>query len=305
VSAIEVTTQAQLDEALKKKLSPGDYIACVGGTPYNRLIVRGSAHVVARESAHVEAWESAHVEAWESAHVEARGSAHVEARGSAHVVARESAHVEAWESAHVVAWGSAHVVAWGSAHVEAWESAHVEAWESAHVEAWESAHVEAWESAHVEAWESAHVVASKFVAIHKRSSHRGRINGGVVIEVPDVSKMTPAEWADYYGAKVSRGNVLLYKAVDDDYSTPQARQREIAYTVGAKVKADDWKPTKACGNGLHACAAPVLSRSYNPDATRYVQVKAKLADVVVIDDKVKAPALTVVCECDIHGDPLA
>jgi hypothetical protein len=116
MSAIEVTTQAQLDKALKN-LKPGDYVACIGGSIYSPLVVSGSAHV----------------EAWESAHVVARESAHVVARESAHVAARESAHVAARESAHVVAWGSAHVVAWESAHVVARESAHVVAWGSAHV----------------------------------------------------------------------------------------------------------------------------------------------------------------------------
>lgn len=148
-------------------------------------------------------------------------------------------------------------------------------------------------------------MATKFVAVHKQPSHCGRINGGVIIDIPDVSKMSPAEWCDYYGAATTRGTAILYKAVDDDYATPHARQRGIFYTVGAKVKAADWEAVPECGNGLHACASPAMAKRYNESATRYVQVKAKLADLVVIDDKVKAPALTVVCECDVYGVPLA
>ena len=112
MSCIDVRTQNELDEALKR----GDRPHCVG-----------DALFVARESAHVEAWGSAHVEAW--------GSAHVVARGSAHVVARESAHVVAWESAHVEAWGSAHVVAWESAHVVARESAQLQIYDRVQVKA--------------------------------------------------------------------------------------------------------------------------------------------------------------------------
>ena len=219
MSAIEVTTQAQLDKALKN-LKPGDYVACIGGSIYSPLVVSGSAHVVARESAHVEAWESAHVVAWGSAHVEARESAHVEAR----------------------------------------------------------------ESAHVEARGSSHVVASPYVAVTKQTSHRGTINGGVVIEIPEIT--TAQQWIDFHGLTVKRGLVTLYKAVDDDWKSGYG----FTYTPGSKPKCDDWDPHNGCGNGLHFTAHPLISKSYMPNATRYVACPVKVTELVVIDnEKVKAP----------------
>jgi hypothetical protein len=102
---IEVTTQAQLDKALKKTDGgKKELIVCLGK---GRFRVGGSASVVARESASVVAWESASVVA----------------RGSASVVAWESASVEARESASVVAWGSASVRAHTRSKIKASKSA--------------------------------------------------------------------------------------------------------------------------------------------------------------------------------------
>jgi hypothetical protein len=291
VSAIEVTTQAQLDKALKN-LKPGDYVVCLGGSIYSPLVVRGSSHVeawesshveargsshvVARGSSHVEAWESSHVVAWGSSHVVAWGSSHVVARESSHVVARGSSHVEAWESSHVVAWGSSHVVARGSSHVEAWESSHVVAWGSSHVVAWGSSHVVA--------RESSHVVATPYVAVTKQTSHRGTIAGGVIIEIPEIR--TAADWINFHRLTVKRGLVTLYKAVDDDWRSGYG----FAYTPGTKPACDDWEPHPGCGQGLHFTAHPLISKSYMSEATRYVACPIKVAEIVVIDnEKVKAP----------------
>ena len=255
MSAIEVTTQAQLDKALAK-LKDGDWIVCLGGIWNNPLVVYGSAPVEASGSATVEASGSATVRAY--------GSATVRASGSATVWASGSATVRASGSATVRASGSATVRAYGSATVR----------------------------------------ASQCVAVHRMPCGAPKITGGVILDVPDPATLDARDWCDYYGVEVSRGYASLFKAVDDDWSTPRARAAGIFYTVGAKIVAPDWKPTAACGNGLHASPRPMLARGYNDAATRYVQVKAKVADIVVIDNKVKVPALTVVCECDLNGDPV-
>ena len=220
MSAIEVTTQAQLDKALKN-LKDGDYVVCLGGTWDKPLIVRGSSSVVA------------------------------------------------WDSSRVVARGSSRVVAWDSSSVEARDSSSVE--------------------------------AGKYVAIHKHPRGKQKINGGVVIDVPDVTKLDARGWCDYYGVQVSRGYAVLFKCVDDDYATDHSRNAGIFYTPGAKVTAPDWKKTKACGNGLHVSPRPSAAREYH-NGTKFVAVKARLADIVVIDNKVKVPALTVVGEVDQWGD---
>src|SRR3990167_1717939 len=182
MATLEVTTQAQLDAALKK-WKPGDVVMCLGGTWDRPLVVSGSATV----------WAS--------------GSATVRAYDSATVWASGSATVGAYESATVGAYGSATVRASDSATVRAYESATVRASDSATVRAYESATVE----------------ATCRVAIHKHSNGP-KINGGVLIEVPDLTKLTPAEWCDYYGVEVKRNQATLYKAVDDNLTTRQDRK---------------------------------------------------------------------------------
>ena len=159
-------------------------------------------------------------------------------------------------------------------------------------------------SSHVVAWGSSHVEASRFVSVHKMPSHRKTISGGVIIEVPDTEKFTPAEWCDYYGVKVSRGSAVLYKALDDGLSTSYARRKGIVYTPGLKVTAPDWLTVKECGNGLHCSPHPAMAESYNSGASRYVAVKVKIADAVVLGDKVKVPSVSVLHECDRAGAPL-
>jgi hypothetical protein len=203
MSAIEVTTQAQLDKALKN-LKDGDWIVCLGGTRVSPLTVRGSSHV----------------EAW----------------GSSHVEARESSHVEARESSHVVAWGSSHVV------------------------------------------------ATPYVAVTKQIGHYGAINGGVIIEIPQVT--TAEEWLAFQGLTAKRGLVTLYKAVDDEWKSGYG----FTYAPGSKPACDDWNARSECGGGLHFTAHPLISKGYMQTATRFVACPVRVSELVVIDnEKVKAP----------------
>ncbi len=101
MSTRTVTTQAELDAALAKRVS---------------TIIIDSPRGV---------WLT----------ISDSGSATVRASGSATVAAWDSATVRAWDSATVRAWGSATVRAWGSATVRAWGSATVEAskWVAVHL----------------------------------------------------------------------------------------------------------------------------------------------------------------------------
>ncbi|HET7566499.1 MAG TPA: hypothetical protein VFJ91_00785, partial [Gaiellaceae bacterium] len=76
MSAIEVTTQAQLDKALKSRKA-GDWIVCLGGTWNRPLFLDGNASVEADGNASVEADGNASVEADGNASVEADGNASV------------------------------------------------------------------------------------------------------------------------------------------------------------------------------------------------------------------------------------
>ena len=143
------------------------------------------------------------------------------------------------------------------------------------------------------------------MAVHHRvADRRVKITGGVLVEVPELD--TPTAWCAYHDVAVRDGIATLYKAVSDDHATSYSRAAGIFYVPGTTVEAPDFRPTPECGAGLHACAHPIDALVYHDTATRYVAVTAPLADLVVIDrTKVKVPRLTVVCEVDIDGAPIA
>jgi hypothetical protein len=167
------------------------------------------------------------------------------------------------------------------------------------VRAYDSASVRASGSASVSASGSASVRASKGVSIHKQPSSRGKLQGGVLIEVPDLDSCDAATWLDWYGIDVKRGFAVLFKAVNADWQT--TRGPEWTYAPGRKVVAADFAPTRECGQGLHLCAAPHISQRYLEGATRFVAVKVRAADLIPLGDKVKVPSCTVLHEVDEHG----
>jgi hypothetical protein len=323
MSTRTVTTQAELDAALAKRVS-----TIIIDSPRGVWLTisdSGSATVAAWGSATVEAWGSATVRASDSATVRASGSATVRASDSATVEASGSATVAAWGSATVEAWGSATVrasdsatvrasgsatvrasdsatvEASGSATVRASDSATVEASGSATVEASGSATVRASDSATVEASGSATVRASKWVAVHLFSA-RATVSGGVVIDVSALDLDELDTWAEYHGATVTDGALTAYKAVGDDW---QADRKGWVYAPGATVTAEDWDAKPECGGGLHLCLTPRKSRGYYSAATRYVECLIDMSEAVVVDrDKVKARSVRVVREVTIDGEPV-
>ncbi len=203
-----------------------------------------------------------------SSSVVARGSSRVEARDSSSVVARDSSRVVAWDSSRVVARDSSSVVARDSSSVVAWDSSRV--------------------------------VAGKFTAVHLHSA-RATIKGGVLIDLTKLDLNDASVWLDYHGVKVTRaGYATVYKAVLDDWTT--GRGAEWTYSPGATVTAVDFKPTRSCGAGLHFGVSPAHSAGYLTDATRFVAVKVKAADLIPLDDKCKAPSCVVLHEVDRFGD---
>jgi hypothetical protein len=276
--------------------------------------------VVARGSSAplVVAWESSapRVEAWESS------APLVVARGSSAplVVAWESSAplVVAWESSAplVVARGSSapRVVARGSSapRVEAWESSapRVEARGSSapRVEARGSSAplVVAWESSAPRG--SVGKYAAIVLGVHDKA--KPNIPGAIILETPKIE--TSADWCDYYGAKVEDDVAILFKAVDDDYSTGNARGKGIFYTPGSQPEAPDWDGGKAeCGGGLHFSPHPVIALQFNDGATKFVACPVALSDIVVhknasYPNKIKAPRVCApVFEVDRDGEPVS
>ena len=190
-----------------------------------------------------------------------------------------------------------------SATVTASDSATVRAYDGATVTAYDSATVTAYDSATVTAYGSATVTASPKVAVHLHSADV-KVSGGVVI---DVSKPVtdPAEWCDYHSVQVSEAGVAtVYKAVDDDYRSGY----RFDYTPGTKPSAPDWRDNNDCGNGLHFSPSPTQALAYAEDATRFLAVGVKVADLRPIPGgtaKCKAPRVVRACvEVDIDGRPV-
>jgi uncharacterized protein YciI len=303
---IEVRTQAQLDAAVKKA-GPFDIIVIQGDGPFiftgsssPTVVARGSSSptVVARGSS------SPRVEAWESS------SPRVVARGSS------SPRVEAWESSSPTVEAressSPTVVARGSSspRVVARESS------SPRVEAWESSspRVVARESSspRVEAWESSSFTGSigKYAALVARKQDHAKVTIPGALILPEPKIETPADWCDYYGVTVKRGMATLFKALDDDYSTDNARRKGIFYLPGTSPAAPDWDPVPECGGGLHFSPSPMAALNFNPSAKRFVACPVRLTDIVVHESpmhpaKVKAPRVSgKVVEVDRDGEPL-
>ena len=152
---------------------------------------------------------------------------------------------------------------------------------------------------------SAQVRASKYVAVTKDRGHRGRVDGGVVIELPAIT--SAEEWCEFYGVEVVDGVATLFKAVDDDFKSGYG----FAYTPGTAPEAPDWDGGKAeCGGGLHFSPLPFLAAGFHREATRYVACPVSLEDIAVHEDavhpsKVKARRVCAPCyECDIDGEAL-
>jgi cytoskeletal protein CcmA (bactofilin family) len=315
---MKVTTQAELDNALSVDgyseidiCSPyGVWLTIIDNNgkyveAHNSAMVRAydSATVTASGSATVRAYDSATVTASGSATVTASGSAMVTASGSAMVRAYDSATVRASGSAMVRASGSAMVRAYGSATVRAHGSATVRAYDSATVTASGSATVTAYDSATVTASGSATVTASQYVAVHLHSK-RVTINGGVVIDITNLDRTQIETWADYHGAEIIDGEVIVHKAVNDDMKS----HRGFAYPIGETVECPDWDAGDFCGNGLHLSPRPHHALAYLEEATRFLRCAVPLDELTIIDGnssgtpKLKARVVRVIAEVDIDGN---
>jgi len=137
-----------------------------------------------------------------------------------------------------------------------------------------------------------------------------KIAGGGFVSRADVS--TPANWCEFYGAKVSNGVATLFKVVKLDYRTPQ---RNFAYTPGTTPVAADWDGgARECGGGLHFSPTThstlTFAEGLTRDQRKFVACPVALADMVVHPDgsypqKCKAPRLAGPCwEVNEDGDPV-
>ena len=194
---------------------------------------------------------------------------------------------------------------YGSAQVTASDSAQVRASGSAQVRAFGSAQVRAYGSAQVTASDSAQVTASDFnaVTIH---GQKVKAKGGVQIRIPEIA--TAKEWCDFYGVDIKKGVAVLFKGVDEDFSTDNARIRGIFYTSGGKPQAADWDGGEAeCGGGLHFSPSPIHTLKFNSAAKHFMACPLKVSQIKVhknakYPEKIKAAGVcAAIWEVDICG----
>lgn len=152
---------------------------------------------------------------------------------------------------------------------------------------------------------SATVTASKMVPVHVFTRYGGtpKVTGGIVLKVPNLDQCDAATWLDYHGINATKaGYATLYKAVNDQWEASHGNA--WVYEPGRTVTANDYAPTRVCGQGLHLGATPHHAAAYNADATRYVAVKVAVADLIPLGDKVKVRSCRVLHEVTYDGQPL-
>jgi len=192
----------------------------------------------------------------------------------------------------VRACDSSTVTAYDSSTVRAYDSSTVRAYGSSTVRAYGSSTVRAYDSSTVTAYDSSTVRARSRVAVHLHSG-RATIAGGVLIDHTQ-EPTDPAAWCTYHDVTVADGIATVYKAVDDQWTTP----RGTSYSPGALPKAADWRDDHECGGGLHFSPTPVEALAYHLEATRFVAVGIAVADLrPILGDIPKCKAARVVAAC--------
>lgn len=155
-------------------------------------------------------------------------------------------------------------------------------------------------SSRVVAWGSSRVEACKYVAIHLHSKRVTLTGEGVVIDVTAIDTNRVPDFIDYHGVAVEDGWATVYKAVDDDLISGYG----FKYPIGETVTAPNWRPSPACGHGLHFGFRPAVAKGYFGGATRFLECRVKVAGLIALGDKVKSSSCFVVREVDIHGTPV-
>ena len=185
--------------------------------------------------------------------------------------------------------------------VEAWGSSSVVARESSRVVARESSSVEAYAASALSLFGirvSAKATAKVAVHLHDKST----CNGGV--QIPVNRPQTPEEWCEWYGVEIHNGHALLYKAVDNNFSSPYG----ASYSPGTHTTASDWDGGEVeCGRGLHFCSTPTGSKAFNDSATKFIACLVPLSEIAVhpngsSPEKIKSKSCWNHYECDQFGE---
>lgn len=299
-------THFVLDQkALDKAIAVGEKPECWGAATFRvsrgevcacgecRLYASGSSIVRAMLSARVRARDNVLVYAHDDSIVVASGRAIVIALDDARVIASENATVYATDKAEVRARGNCTIIARDETQITARGDCWIDAASFSNVIAHDRCRVLAYDHTVVEAHDASVVFANQCLdGIYK-------LNGDARSE-PLVFE-TPADWCAFYGVAVNNDIAILYKAVDDDFSTNYARPKQIFYTPVSTPVAPDWDGgAEECGGGLHFSPWPALVYDYMFPPVHIIACPVRLDDMAVFPQpefptKIKARAVSAPC----------
>lgn len=304
-----VHTQAELDDALAQGKTP----ECVGRGPFRisqgAVIGRGST-IIAEGKGVVYALADTHVQATGDAVVYAHDNSDVKAVGRSYVIASDESRIRASDHATVYATHRVYVSAHKQAFIIARSNAVIHARDACRIDAGGTARVIALDRSRIIVQDWASVQADGRAKVYKPTIAEGEISLG-----PNATVVRPAlydvvNWCVFYGVKVSGDTAILYKAVDEDYSTSFAREVGIYYKPGAMPEASDWDDGKdECGGGLHFSPAPIYALDFYQYPAHFIACPVRLKDmrsqtVPVYPSKIKAQRVCQPCfEVDIRGEP--
>jgi hypothetical protein len=337
-----VTTQAELDQAIKDKIDWIDIRSTAGVwievRAYGQSTVRayGQSTVTAYDQSTVTAYDQSTVRAYDQSTVTAYGQSTVRAYdqstvtaygqstvraygqstvtaydqstvtayGQSTVTAYGQSTVTAYGQSTVRAYGQSTVTAYGQSTVRAYDQSTVRAYDQSTVTAYGQSTVRAYDQSTVRADDQSTVTAGKGVAVHLHSASVN-LSGGVVLDHTKLADLTAKEWCDYYGVEVKRGIATLFKAVNNKWTT----SRGFDYSPGSKPSCGDFNDTDSCGGGLHFGPTPWHAKAYFYEATKFVAVGVRVSELRPISDgtaKAKAPRVVRACvEVDIDGNVIA
>ena len=137
--------------------------------------------------------------------------------------------------------------------------------------------------------------------MYETPEERAERDARIAEEIRNAKRNEKRNWLRAYGLTARRGFVTLYKAVDDNLRSGY----QFHYPIGQTVACDDFRPNRECGNGLHFCPTPDLATRYFPEASRWLACEVRVKDMIVLDDKVKAPSARVLYEVSRAADRIA
>ena len=199
----------------------------------------------------------------------------------------------------------------GTEKFTARENSQVTAWGNSQVTARGNSQVTAWGNSFIRVYHGKIIIVSPSAVVMVMPGFDGKIInkvGAAVLYAPIID--TAEKWVAHYGVTVKRGIATLYKAVDADFSTSNARAKGIFYRPGDTPAAPDWNPEPECGGGLHFSPHPALALAFNSSAVHFVACPVRVSDIVVhypatYPDKVKAPRVCKPCyEVDRNGNKI-